>query len=157
MRVFAYRATAAGIARRASERGQPIAAIEAVEAERAPTVTPKASNVIRFRRPPVAHETRRMSSAQDFRRAKHMAFLAGLDISTQTPVKALIDRVAAWHGFSHDDIIKDCRQRKLYEARLDCVVAVKQAYPEATQPWLGKRFHRDSTTMFYALRKRGLA
>jgi chromosomal replication initiation ATPase DnaA len=47
-RVFAYRATAAGIQRLAQQRGQPIAAIEAVEAERAPVVVPVAHNVVRL-------------------------------------------------------------------------------------------------------------
>lgn len=51
MRVFAYRATAAGIARRQQERGQPIAAIEAVRVERAPAALPVADNVVAFRTP----------------------------------------------------------------------------------------------------------
>lgn len=48
MRVFAYRATAAGIARRQQERGQPIAAIDAVREEIALVVAPVASNVVRL-------------------------------------------------------------------------------------------------------------
>lgn len=157
-RVFAYRATAAGIARRQQERRQPIAAIEAVEEERAPTVTPKPSNVIRFRIPPMAGDTRRMPPAKAFNRAKHMEFLATLHIATSTPYSVLIARVAAWHGFTLEQILEPCRKRNRTDARADCVLAVKQAYPKASLPKLGKIFgDRDHTTILHYLRKRGTA
>jgi hypothetical protein len=155
--MYAYSRTMAGAQRLAEQRGRTFPAIEPLKPKPAPAASPVASNVVRLRRPPTSFATRRLPSGADFSRAKHLEFLAGLEISTQTPVKLLIERVAAWHGFTYIDIIRDCRQRKFFQARLDCIVAVKLAYPEATQPWLGKRFCRDSTTMFYALRKRGFA
>ncbi|OBQ68939.1 hypothetical protein EFV37_29315 [Mesorhizobium loti] len=47
-KLYAYSRTMAGIARRASERGQPIAAIEAVREEIALVAVPVADNVVRL-------------------------------------------------------------------------------------------------------------
>lgn len=160
MKMYAYSNTQAGIARRQQERGQPIAAIEAVREEIAPVGTPVANNVLRFRRPPIAHETRRMSSASEFSRAKHMAFLDGLHIATQTPIRVLINRIAAWHGMTHADIMSKTRKRKYVNARDDAIAAVKALKPKDggrlsySLPMVGRIFGgMDHTTVLASLRR----
>ncbi len=155
-KLYAYSRTMAGAQRLAQQRGQPIAAIEAVREEIALVAVSVASNVLRFRRPAIAYETRRMSSPADFRKAKHLAFLADLHIANSTPYSVLIARVAAWHGFTAEQMIEPCRKRDRIAARADCIFAVKQAYPKASLPKLGQIFGgRDHTTILHYLRKRG--
>ena len=157
MKLYAYSRTMAGAQRLAQQRQALPAPVEPQKPERAPTVTPKASNVLRFRIPPIVVETRRMPKAKDFSRAKHLEFLATLHIATSTPFTILIGRVAAWHGFTAEQMIESHGPRARIEARADCVLAVKQAYPKASLPKLGKIFGgRDHTTILHYLRKRGL-
>ena len=151
--------TMQGAARRAKEREQgALAIMEPPQQRRALAVAPVASNVVRFRRPTIAHETSsRMPSSDQFIRAKHMAFLASLHIATTTPAAVLISRVAAWHGFTADEMIESHGPRSRIEARIDCIIAVKWAYPSLSLFRLGQIFGgRDHTTILHYLRKRGL-
>ena len=152
--------TMQGAARRAKEREQgAIAIMEPPQQRRALAVSPVASNVVRFRRPTIVHETSwRMPPSDQFSRAKHLAFLASLHIATTTPIMALIGRVAAFHGFTTEQMIQQCRKRDRVAARADCIAAVKSSRPHLSLPQLGKIFGgRDHTTILHYLRKRGLA
>lgn len=70
--------------------------------------------------------------------------------------RELIERVGAWHGISRDDIVRYTRRRTVMAARYDAIAAVKIAYPNLTTSALGRIFRRDHSTIYYALRKRGL-
>jgi chromosomal replication initiation ATPase DnaA len=76
--------------------------------------------------------------------------------STPFDARNLIGRVAAWHGFTVDDVLGPSRARPLVQARFDAVAAVKMAYPGMSLPMLGRLFKRDHTSILAALRKRGL-
>lgn len=152
--------TMQGAARRAKEREQGAPAImEPPPQRRALAVSPVASNVVRFRRPTIVHHTAwRMPSSDQFSRAKHLAFLASLHIATNTPAAVLISRVAAWHGFTAEQMIESHGPRARVEARIDCIVTVMQAYPNLSMQRIGKIFGgRDHTTILHYLRKRGIA
>lgn len=147
MRDFAYSATERGIRERRERK----------LLSAAPVPTPSADNVVQFRRPIVRQAIRRLPTASDFSRAKHLKFLATLHITTRTPFSVLIGRVAAWHGFTAEQMIESHGPRNRIEARADCVLAIRQTYPKTSMPRLGQIFgNRDHTTVLHYLRKRGL-
>lgn len=127
MKVYAYSNTQAGIARRAQQRGQPIAAIEAVREERALVVTPKpVDNVVRL-------------------------------VIPRTEAQQIIADVAHAHGLTYADILSQSRRRKLVAARHDAIAAVKNAKPMISLEQLGRLFRRDYSSIRHALVQRGLA
>ncbi len=140
MQLFAYSRTQAGIERLARQRQaqKPTAVILPFKPRSAPPQAPLC-----------------IPSTHEVSRARHMAFLASIDIATKTPVKLLIERVAAWYGLAYIDIIGLGRTRICVAARDDAIRAVFDANPDATQPWLGKQFLRDHTTVRFSLLKTG--
>lgn len=140
MKLFAYSRTQAGIERLARQR----------QAER-PTAV-----ILPFKpRPAPPQAPLHVPSSHEVSRARHFAFLASIDIATKTPAKLLIERVAAWYGLTYADIIRDCRVRNAVAARDDAIRAVFEATDDCSQPWLGKQFLRDHTTVRNSLLKTG--
>jgi chromosomal replication initiation ATPase DnaA len=76
--------------------------------------------------------------------------------STPYDARNLIGRVAAWHGYTVEDVLGPSRARPLIQARFDAVAAVATTYPGMSLPMLGRLFKRDHTTILHALRVRGL-
>lgn len=71
--------------------------------------------------------------------------------------RTLVARVAAWHGFTYDDLVGPKRERiRLVPARFDAIAAVKQNYPSISSLHLGRMFNRDHASILNALRQRGM-
>lgn len=158
MKSYAYARTMAGAARIAAQRARVAGAVlEPPKQQRTLAPAPVANNVVRFRRPTIVHQTsNRMPSRDKFSRAKHLAFLSSLHIATSTPTITIISRVAAWHGFTAEEMIESHGPRSRIEARTDCIIAVMNAYPKLSLPRVGHLFgNRDHTTILHYLRKRG--
>lgn len=173
MKSYAFTRTQAGIERRLRERALRLPIIEPQKAEpplAAPPVAtkpvapkPTAKVVLPFRKPaaelpPPSINAAAKEAIREISRAKHLAFLASIRISTAPmPVLSLIGRVAAWHGLTAEQIIEKCRKRNRVAARADCIAAVKSAYPKMSLPRIGQLFGgRDHTTILHNLRKRGM-
>lgn len=77
-------------------------------------------------------------------------------IAFVSPVREIINDVAARHGLTYQDIIGASRFKNIVTARMDAIVEVHKARPTMSLGQLGKAFHRDHTTILHALRKRGL-
>lgn len=156
-RLYSCSHTQAGIERRLRERALRLPMIEPQKAEPPLAASPVASVVLPFRKLPVDPPAS-IDFAKEISRAKHLAFLASIRISTAPmPILLLIGRVAAWHGFTSDEMIQQCRKHDRVDARADCVAAVKKAYPKMSLPRMGQLFGgRDHTTILHYLRKRGL-
>lgn len=69
----------------------------------------------------------------------------------RTPVRSLIERVAAFHGLSYEVIVGPRRDRASVAARFDAIKAVHDARPDLTTPQIGKHFNRDHTSILHAL------
>jgi hypothetical protein len=157
MKSYAFTHTQAGIERRLRERALRLPIIEPQKAEPPLAASPVANVVLPFRKPAVAPPPA-INLAKEISRAKHLAFLASIRISTAPmPILLLINRVAAWHGFTCEEMIQQCRKHDRVDARADCVAAVKKAYPKMSLPRMGQLFGgRDHTTILHYLRKRGM-
>lgn len=110
-------------------------------------------------------ERRQAEAAEARRRAEQRREMEALRLERAIPkprpvtpfdARNLIGRVAAWHGFTVDDVLGPSRARPLVQARFDAVAAVKMAYPGMSLPMLGRLFKRDHTTLLHALKVRGL-
>jgi chromosomal replication initiation ATPase DnaA len=80
----------------------------------------------------------------------------------RTPHGEMIARVAAWHGFTAEDILDtNKRMKPLVLARRDAIEAVwRNCLLEMMKPTLlsmGRAFNSDHTSILYALKKRGLS
>jgi chromosomal replication initiation ATPase DnaA len=141
MRVFAYRATAAGIQRIASERGQPIAAIEAVETRTA------------LVKPPVALvQPAKLVAGLCVKEAVVVEFIP------RTTAQKIIADTAHKHGLTYGDIISKSRRRHFVKARTEAIWALKDWKPCLSLHQLGRLMGgRDHTTMLHALQKRSQA
>jgi len=77
-----------------------------------------------------------------------------------TAPRDLISMVAAWHGYTYEDIISPAKPNALVSARQDAMVAVYLNCRCVGERYsllrLGRIFHRDHTTVLHALRKAGL-
>lgn len=120
-------------------------------------IAPVASGgVLKFPTFHSAYQPMRIPSSTEVARARHLAFLADLEILDRTPARVIIERVAELHRMTAGDILDQGRSRKYIEARFDAIAAVRLAYPEKSTPWLGRLFHRDHTSILHALEKRGV-
>jgi hypothetical protein len=155
------RNTEAGIARRAAERRQALLAAsqEPSEPPQAPDEAPKPESepckVLPFRRKPVEKPEYRAIISE----CRHRAFLAAFQPYSRPSGRDIIAMVAAWHGLTAADILGRSRSTPIVEARFD---AVCEVYRTAringgmyTLPALGRLFHRDYSTCYHALHKRG--
>ncbi len=129
MKLYSYSRTMAGAARLQQERGQPIAAIEAVREEIAPVVTPEpVSNVVRL-------------------------------VIPRTPAQQIIVDVATKHGLTYADLVGHRRWRHMVPARDEAMAAVKALKVDGDKwsyslPVIGRLFGgRDHTTVLTALRR----
>ena len=77
--------------------------------------------------------------------------------AARTPAREIIERVAAWHQLPSAFILSTSRRRFIVEARFDAIAAVKLAHPSISLHRLGEIFGRDHSTIFDALRKRGIS
>lgn len=69
-------------------------------------------------------------------------------------VAAIIRDCAAKHGVRVSDILrKPCRHRPVVRARHEAIYRVKAAKPHLSAGRIGTWFHRDHTTILYALAK----
>lgn len=136
MIVVAYQRTQAGAMRRMAERGR-IVAVEllAPKAQPEPVVPPE---------PP------------------HRPSAAGVVITMPTrhqQHRRIIDLVARMHKVSFDQVLSLTKRRKISNARMAAICAVKewenQAGRELSLPQIGRIFGRDHTTVLHAMQKRG--
>lgn len=144
--------TMAGARRIAAQR------MERLRAETRPvrTASLQSGSVPQFPTARPAYQPTRIPSLTEVARARHLAFLAGLEILDRKPAREIIERVAEYHRMTVGDILDQGRSRKYIEARFDAIAAVRLAYPEKSTPWLGRLFHRDHTSILHALEKRGV-
>ncbi|TPM89846.1 helix-turn-helix domain-containing protein [Mesorhizobium sp. B2-1-3A] len=75
----------------------------------------------------------------------------------RTENQRIIADVARQHGFTYVDILGKSRRRKVVQARFDAIAAVKAARPMISLQQLGHLFHKDHTSIYHALKQRGLA
>ncbi|HYD87137.1 MAG TPA: helix-turn-helix domain-containing protein [Vitreimonas sp.] len=68
-----------------------------------------------------------------------------------TRVKAIVERCAARHGFTADQLKAKGRSRPLVKARNEAIQLVAKCFPDFSYPHLGKIFRRDHTTIMHAL------
>lgn len=74
------------------------------------------------------------------------------------PAREIIERVAAWHGVNVADLMSRSMRQIFIEARFDAIAAVKLVHPHLSLPGLARIFDgRDHTTIFNALRRRGIS
>ena len=85
----------------------------------------------------------------------------GIAILPHTPPPAIIEQVAFWHGMTPADVVADSRKVPVIEARFDAIAAVAVNCRIAGRPptldALGRFFKRHHTSIYQALRQRGLA
>ncbi|TIN80721.1 helix-turn-helix domain-containing protein [Mesorhizobium sp.] len=74
----------------------------------------------------------------------------------RTEVQQIIADIAHKHGLTYADILSPSRFRNLVTARYEAIAAVKTAKPMYSLLQLGRLFHRDHSTIVYALRKAGM-
>lgn len=74
----------------------------------------------------------------------------------RAPPRVLIERVAVWHGVEAAAILSHMRHARVVQARFDAIAAVKGAYPAVSLSRLGMIFDRDHTSIYHALKKRGM-
>jgi chromosomal replication initiation ATPase DnaA len=100
-------------------------------------------------------ERRRKADAEKRLSLAAVAMYRTIDVrDSKTPVRALIERVAAFHGVSFEDILGPRRDRKTVAARFDAIAAVHKARPDLSLPQMGRHFHRDHTSILHALSRR---
>lgn len=68
----------------------------------------------------------------------------------------LISHVAGWHRIPPSRLMSRDRTRRVIAARFDAVAAVHLAYPNWSLQRLGRVFDRNHTSIYHALKKRGL-
>ncbi len=128
MKMYAYSNTQAGIARLQQERGQPIAAIEAVREEIAPAVVPVgvpvvADNVVRW----------------------------------MPDARKIIADIAHKHGLNYRDLVGPRRYRHIIPVRDEAIAAVRalsDGRESFSLPMVGRIFGgRDHTSILAALRR----
>jgi hypothetical protein len=140
-RLYAYKATAAGIARLQRERQPTLATIEPVE-ERALVASPVA--LVRPAMPVTGLCVRPKSTA------------VVIEFTPRTPAQKIIADVAHQHGLTYADIISNSRRRHFVKARTEAIWAIKDWKPSLSLLQIGRLMGgRDHTTILHALRKRG--
>lgn len=142
--------TEAGIRARAAQRAaMGVPALAAPEQPRAPVALPVAGVVLKFPTRPVP-----MSAA--VKTALHRGY--ALRFTPYSPwARTIISQVAAWQGFTFDEVASPRRFIPLVLARTDAIVALRYAFPFASLPWLGRQMgNLDHTTILHHLRKRGV-
>ncbi|QNH32375.1 helix-turn-helix domain-containing protein [Aminobacter sp. MDW-2] len=70
-------------------------------------------------------------------------------------IAEIIEAVAAEHGVSSSAILAYTRAKKVFDARVDAVLRVKQELPRVSLPLMGRAFNRDHSTVLYILRRYG--
>ncbi len=80
----------------------------------------------------------------------------GIPKPHKAPARDIIERVGAWHHLSREAILGRSRTESVAAARFDAVAAVRFAYPHLSHAAIGRIFGRDRTTIWHALKKRGL-
>lgn len=71
--------------------------------------------------------------------------------------REIIGRVAAWYQLTPEAIYSSVKTQRLVDARFDAIAAVKLAYPQCSLPKLAMIFRRHHTTIYHALRVRGIS
>lgn len=73
-----------------------------------------------------------------------------------TPVRSIINRIAAKHGLTAEIILGPRRSTYIVIARHEAICEAARLRPDMTLPELGRAFKRDHTVILYVLRKAGL-
>ena len=71
-------------------------------------------------------------------------------------VRDIIERVAAKHGFTAEQILGHRRSIPIVVARQEAMCEAAKLRPDMSLPELGRQFKRDHTTLIHALRKGGV-
>ncbi len=96
----------------------------------------------------------REAAAQRQLQAQAPSEYRSIDIrAVKPPVRQIIERIAAFHGTTYDQIVGVRLDRGLVAARHDAIKAVSDARPDLSSPQIGKFFNRDHTTILHALAK----
>jgi chromosomal replication initiation ATPase DnaA len=72
-------------------------------------------------------------------------------VTPREVIRAMIAAEAEAVGLTLADVLGPCRQRPIVRARHRAIRKVRAAYPAKSFPEIGRIFHRDHSTVIYAL------
>ena len=95
--------------------------------------------------------------AERQRKAAEAEAIVTVSVDAPTSIRALIRATELRHGLPAGSIVGHDRSRSVTSARFEAMAKAREMRPELSLPQLGRIFHRDHTTILYALRKMGCA